>query len=126
MFCPECGSRNDDASKFCASCGTALPTIGTAPQQARVSPQAVQAQPRGGAHAGAVAARKSSSGPIAIAIVAIAILIAAAILFLPKLMGGSGGAAGGFGVEQSAIEGVQPAVMDNGVEIRALARPRFR
>ena len=123
MFCPKCGSQNEDASRFCASCGQALPVKGAAPQQTRAHVQPAQAQPRVGAHAGAATARKTSTGAIAFAIIAIAILIAAAIIFLPKLMGGSGEAAGGFGVEESGIEGVQPAVMDNGVEIRALARP---
>ncbi len=32
MFCPKCGSSNDDAAKFCVSCGAALALIGkTAP-----------------------------------------------------------------------------------------------
>ena len=41
MFCPKCGTSNDDSARFCAKCGTALavaeapaPTPGTGPGMA--------------------------------------------------------------------------------------------
>ena len=132
MFCPSCGSRNDDASKFCASCGTALPAKAAAPK-----PSAAPAVARhaAAAHAGAATARKTPTGAIAAAIIAVALVLAAAIVFLPNFIGGAGGTGGAGGAggaeqpqgelggAQQAIAGVQPAVMDGNVQINALPRP---
>ena len=128
MFCPKCGSKNEDASRFCASCGEALPQPQPAP-----APQPVRVQQapntRVAAHAGAAAApavRKTPYGAIAAIIIAVAIVIAAAIIMVPRMTAGNGGATGVLnlpGNQATAIEGVQPAIVDNGNEIRALARP---
>ena len=34
MFCPRCGSSNDDTAKLCVSCGRALPAAATPPEPA--------------------------------------------------------------------------------------------
>lgn len=33
VFCPQCGKENRDGAKFCVSCGSALPVMGTEPQR---------------------------------------------------------------------------------------------
>ena len=43
MFCPNCGSQNNDSAGFCASCGTSLK-----PQQAQSQPMASSNVPAGG------------------------------------------------------------------------------
>ena len=41
MFCPKCGSKNDDAAKFCANCSTSLNGGHTsANDQTTLTPQA--------------------------------------------------------------------------------------
>lgn len=32
MFCPECGKKNDNESKFCVYCGTAFPEYHNEPE----------------------------------------------------------------------------------------------
>jgi TM2 domain-containing membrane protein YozV len=34
MFCPKCGTSNDDSARFCAKCGTALALAAAAPAPA--------------------------------------------------------------------------------------------
>lgn len=49
MFCPNCGTKNDDAALFCESCGTKLedtPVTPVEPQETPVAPQSVPVTPQ--------------------------------------------------------------------------------
>jgi TM2 domain-containing membrane protein YozV len=44
-FCPQCGTGNPDGARFCQSCGTAIPVVGSPPPAGAASPPAGQAGP---------------------------------------------------------------------------------
>ena len=49
MFCPNCGTKNDDAALFCESCGTKLedtPVTPVEPQETPVAPQSAPVTPQ--------------------------------------------------------------------------------
>lgn len=89
MFCPECGCRNDDNSKFCVSCGTPLamfaqpdtPVYNTTPIGYTTEAPAFNPAPAAYAPAPAVKPRKSGNGIAA----AISAIITFLMFFLPWL-----------------------------------------
>jgi uncharacterized membrane protein YvbJ len=74
MFCPNCGNKNEDSAKFCASCGNELAAAGGAPAGA-AQPAAGPAQP---------AAKKKMAlwKKIALGVVAFIVLAVGLSLFL--------------------------------------------
>lgn len=92
MFCPKCGSKNEDDAAFCGNCGNNLnapkdaPTIANAASEGVVAGGSTAAEIGGGS--AAVAASKMGKGKVfAVAVVAVIVVAIVAVLCM-NLPGG--------------------------------------